>query len=190
MRIRDDNKYEAIFQATIQIVNEIGFAQTTVAKIAKRADVSAATIYIYYDNKDDLLEKTYLKTKKMMSEAVFRENDDQEPVRQRFERFTRNFVAFIINHSNYFLFMEQVSNSPLLNNWCLEETNSWYAPIFALFNEGKKQQLFKQEDVNLLINYSVLPLAELAKSHIKGTIRLDEKTLGSAIQMSWDAIEA
>jgi AcrR family transcriptional regulator len=189
MRQRDDNKIEAIYDATIQLVNEIGFAETSISKIAKKANVSAATIYIYFENKEDMLGKTYLKAKKMMSEKLFHGMDEAAPVREQFNFFARNFVKFILNHGDNFMFMEQVTNSPLLQNWCLEETSSLYEPVFRMFETGKSEKLFKQEDVNLLIIYSVMPIAQLAKAQIKGEFLFDERSLQTAIQMSWDAIK-
>ena len=57
MRLQDENKKAAIFHATIKLVNEIGFASASIAKIA---NVSPATIYIYYKNKDDLLVSIFV----------------------------------------------------------------------------------------------------------------------------------
>ena len=51
MRTKCEEKQEALFEATVKLVNEIGFAASSVAKIAKEANVSAATLYIYYKNK-------------------------------------------------------------------------------------------------------------------------------------------
>ena len=66
MRYKDELKQEAIIQATINLVNEIGFAASSVAKIARVAEVSPATIYIYYENKEDLLISTYIRIKQKM----------------------------------------------------------------------------------------------------------------------------
>ena len=41
MRIKDDIKQEALFQATVKLVNEIGFVSSSVAKIAKEAEKRA-----------------------------------------------------------------------------------------------------------------------------------------------------
>lgn len=60
MRNKDELKQEAIIQATIKLVNKIGFVSSSVAKISKEANVSPATIYIYYKNKEDLLVSTYV----------------------------------------------------------------------------------------------------------------------------------
>lgn len=104
MRYRDVNKVEAIFGATIQLINEIGFSDTSISKIAKRASVSAATIYIYHENKEDLLYKTYLKIKGKMSEKMFQGDDHTRTVYERFEAIIRNYVDFIQSFKNIFCF--------------------------------------------------------------------------------------
>lgn len=190
MRHRDDNKVEAIFDATIQLVNEIGFAETSISKIAKKANVSAATIYIYHENKEDLLLKTYLKVKGKMSEKMFQGFDASKTVEERFDSIIRNYVQFIQNHKQYFLFMEQIMNSPLPQKWCLEDTAGLFQPIFEMFDTGKVQGLFKQEDVRTLIVYAVLPVAELAKIHLKNGTQFEDEQINAAIVMSWDAIKA
>ena len=63
MRQKDELKQDAIIHATVRLVNEIGFAASSVSKIAKAANVSPATIYIYYKNKEDLLVSTYISIK-------------------------------------------------------------------------------------------------------------------------------
>ncbi|WP_343223700.1 TetR/AcrR family transcriptional regulator [Paenibacillus oenotherae] len=181
---------EAIFDATIQLVNEIGFAETSISKIAKKANVSNATIYIYHENKEDLLLKTYLKVKGKMSEKMFQGMDESRTVKERFESIIHNFVEFIQTYKEYFLFLEQIMNSPLPQKWCLDDTASLFQPIFEMFDTGKRQGLFKQEDVRMLIVYSILPVAELAKGHLKDGTPFNDQQLNAAIVMSWDAIKA
>ncbi|MFN0223999.1 TetR/AcrR family transcriptional regulator [Paenibacillus sp. KR2-11] len=48
-----------MFKATIQLLNEIGFSDISMSKIAKRAHVSPSTIYVYFENKEDMLSKLY-----------------------------------------------------------------------------------------------------------------------------------
>jgi AcrR family transcriptional regulator len=190
MRHRDDNKIEAIFDATIQLVNEVGFAETSISKIAKKANVSAATIYIYHENKEDLLLNTYLKVKGKMSERMFQGLIESTTVKERFESMIRNYVDFIQDFKPYFLFLEQIMNSPLPQKWCLGDTASLFQPIFEMFETGKKQNELKQEDVQMLIVYSMYPVAELAKAHLKNGTRFEEQQVKTAIAMSWDAIKA
>ena len=90
MRIKDLHKQEAIIEATVLLVNEIGFVSSSVSKIAKKAGVSPATIYIYYENKDDLLVSTYVEIKKKMSRALLKNLDNSLPIRDVLESFWKN----------------------------------------------------------------------------------------------------
>ena len=54
--MKDDNKKNAITKAVISLSNEIGFSNVSMSKIAKRAGVSSSTLYVYYENKDDMFK--------------------------------------------------------------------------------------------------------------------------------------
>ena len=70
MRTKDDEKEAALFEATVKLVNETGFASSSVSKIAREAGVSPATIYVYHKNKEDLLVSTYIEIKLNLSKAL------------------------------------------------------------------------------------------------------------------------
>jgi len=57
MRLKDEDKISRIYRAAIQVINKDGFQGSSMSKIANEADVSAATIYLYFENKDDMLKK-------------------------------------------------------------------------------------------------------------------------------------
>ncbi|MEK4439261.1 hypothetical protein MHB82_31610 [Paenibacillus sp. FSL K6-2862] len=62
-------------------------------------------------------------------------------------------------------------NSPLPQKWCLDDTASQFQPIYEMFEAGIRQGILKKEDINMLVVYSILPIAELMKAHLKsGTI--------------------
>lgn len=61
MSVRDTKKNEKrrrIEKAAIEVMARKGFDRTTVSHIAKAAGVADGTIYLYFQNKDDLLRKT------------------------------------------------------------------------------------------------------------------------------------
>ena len=63
MRTKDENKIKAIKAAVIDLCQSDGFTNLTTAKVAKRAGVSPATIYLYYHDKTDLLSRLYEEVK-------------------------------------------------------------------------------------------------------------------------------
>ncbi|MFQ7291767.1 MAG: TetR/AcrR family transcriptional regulator [Monoglobales bacterium] len=72
MRVRDENKKAAITKTIIRLINEIGFANISMSKIAKATGVSVATLYVYYENKEDMFRNVYMDVKKQMIEECNR----------------------------------------------------------------------------------------------------------------------
>ena len=59
MRHKDDNKHQAICDAAIELITKNGFADTSMSKIAKAANVSPATIYVYFESKEALAVEAF-----------------------------------------------------------------------------------------------------------------------------------
>ena len=63
MRVKDEDKVTRIYQAAMRVINRDGFQGSSMSKIANEADVSAATIYLYFENKDDMINKLFIHLK-------------------------------------------------------------------------------------------------------------------------------
>jgi len=61
MRKKEGNKEADIFTAAISVFAEEGFFEARISKIAEAANVSIGSIYVYYENKDDILYKIFEK---------------------------------------------------------------------------------------------------------------------------------
>ncbi|AUS08302.1 TetR family transcriptional regulator [Laceyella sacchari] len=55
MAKRTGEKYEAIIDAATRVIAEYGYHNAQVSKIAREAKVADGTIYLYFENKDDVL---------------------------------------------------------------------------------------------------------------------------------------
>jgi Transcriptional regulator len=190
MRYKDENKSEAIFKATIQLLNEIGFAEISMSKIAKRAQVSAATIYIYFKNKEDMLNKLYMNVKEKLSRAMLRDIENAMPIQKAFQIEMENLMDYALNNRDDFLFLEQFSNSPLIEKINKEEGYEMFQTLYEIVERGKREHILKQEDSTILITYCYFPIIQLVKEHFKGTFRFSKEILDRVICMSWDAVKA
>lgn len=52
---RNKPKYKQIIDAAVTVIAENGYHQSQVSKIAKQAGVADGTIYLYFENKEDIL---------------------------------------------------------------------------------------------------------------------------------------
>lgn len=189
MRPKDEQKKQALFKATIKLVNETGFAASSVSKIAKEANVSPSTLYVFFKNKEDLLVSTYIHIKLRMSEALLEDFDDTLPIRDVIKKIWFKTFKFISSELDKYDYIEQFANSPyssLVDNELIEKQ---YAPIINLLLKGIEQKIIKDVDIDFLVAFIFSPLSRLANPRLCQTLEMDESNLDIAFTMAWDAIK-
>jgi AcrR family transcriptional regulator len=178
MRTKDDEKKEALFEATVKLVNEIGFASSSVSKIAREAGVSPATIYVYYKNKEDLLVSTYIEIKLNLSKAILHNFNDTLPIRDILRNVWFNTFEYISNNLEYYQFIEQFSNSPYSSLVNKKEVEQYFDPLIKVLQSGI--------DLGAFMFY---PITILANSRLCQDFELIEENIEIAFTLAWDAIK-
>lgn len=189
MRIKDENKQEAIIKATVKLVNQIGFAACSVSKIAKEAEVSPATLYIYYKNKEEMIVSTYIDIKKKLSSALLKNLDTTLPLRDICRNIWVNGFDYISRHQEYFQFAEQFGNSPYTELVDHSELDKHFAPIIALLNKGIEQKIIKNVPFEMLTVFIFYPVMLLSNPRLCRTIKMSKANVDTAFTMAWDAIK-
>jgi len=189
MRYKDEAKQKAIIEATVKLVNQIGFAECSVSKIAKEADVSPATIYIYYKNKEDLLVSTYIDIKQKMSEAILKDFDDSQPIRDIMKGFWLGAFHFIKNNPGEFQYTEQFASSPFSALVNKSEVDKHFEPQVNFIQKGIQQKIIKDVPLDILIVFVFYPVAILSNPRMSEKFHCDEKSIETAFDMAWDAIK-
>ena len=189
MRQKDENKQDAIMKATVKLVNEIGFAASSVSKIAKEADVSPATIYIYYKNKEDLLVSTYIDIKHKISEAIMRDFNPSLPIRDILKKFWFNAFDYIAKYPGYFQFTEQFSYSSYSALVNKKEVEKYFEPMMNVLRKGIEQKIIKDISFDILAVFMFYPVMLLANPRICADFELCPENIETAFTLSWDAIK-
>ena len=189
MRTKDDLKEAALFEATVKLVNEIGFASSSVSKIAREAGVSPATIYVYYKNKEDLLVSTYIEIKQNFSKALLKDFNDQLPIRDIFKQVWFNMFGYIANNFEYYKFVEQFSNSPYSSLVNREEVEQYFEPLSKVLIKGIEQKIIKSVHPDILKAFMYYPIAVLANPSLCQDFELNAENIETAFTLAWDAIK-
>lgn len=189
MRTKDDEKREALFEAAIKLVNEVGFAASSVSKIAKEAGVSAATLYIYHKNKEDLLVSTYIQIKRDLSKAILAGFDDTLPLRDILRNVWFNLFRYVKDNPEYYKYLDQFANSPYISLVNKEITEQYFIPLFEVLQRGTAQKIIKDVDRNILAAFLWAPATFLANSRICEDFAVNEKNIENAFTLAWDAIK-
>lgn len=189
MRIKDIQKQEAIIEATVELVNEIGFASSSVAKIAKKANVSPATLYIYYKNKEDLLVSTYIEIKKKLSDALLKDFDNTNPFRDILFTFWKNAFEFIDNNRKLYQYAEQFSNSPYSDIVDHKELEKHFEPFFKVLQNGIDQKVIKNVSYDILSTFIFYPIMILSNPKMCRKTEVNENVVETSFNLAWDAIK-
>ena len=188
MRTRDDKKQEALFLATIKIVNETGFAASSVSKIAKEAGVSPATLYVYFKNKEDLLVSTYLEVKQGMGSAMLDRFDETLPIHDIFHRVWHNAFSYVAENLEEFRYTEQFSNSPYSEQVDQVRVQESFEPLLRIIQKGIDQKILKDVNLDVLGAFLIHPIMVLANPNHCKTFELTDENIETAFRMAWDAL--
>ena len=189
MRTKDENKKAAITKAIIGLINEVGFANISMSKIAKATGLSAATLYVYYESKEDMFRKVYLDVKKQMIEECSKNIGPQADVQEAVRNRCKNLIRYRKEYTDEFLFIEQACNSPLATDEMREELEQYNKNTIEIFQRGIQKGILKQAAPALLISFCYYPIQQIFKEWRKEKSMLPDVDFEVVFQMCWDAIK-
>jgi AcrR family transcriptional regulator len=188
MRHKDEEKRQAICDAAIALINANGFADTSMSKIAKAANVSPATLYVYFKNREHLLSQIYLVVVHEMSDAIIKSVDLRAPVEDACRAIWLGMYDYAVSHFIRFAFKEQFANSPLVDPIIKGQAMATYAPFIEVFTRGKAEKVLKDISFDLFTAFTLAPLVSLLKQHIEGDIVFDRQAAAATFEIAWDAV--
>ena len=83
--------------------------------MSKISNVLAGTIYIYFENKQDLINKLYLNTKQKISNKSFICYIKEQPIKDRFKKIYYNIAHLKSNVTPEVLFLTQCDDSRIID---------------------------------------------------------------------------
>ncbi len=95
-------RIQAIREAAGRVVAEKGIEATTMEAIAEAAGIAKGTIYLYFKNREDLLEKTAEHALGGLVSEMESTVGDGGPFRQQFEAFIRRTLQFFDTQRDFF----------------------------------------------------------------------------------------
>ncbi len=171
MRTRDEHKESAIREKAMEMIVNEGFDGLSMQKLAKEANVSPATIYIYYKNREDLLNQLFHNVQQTFVETALENFNNEDSFEDGIWLQWQNRLRFILEYPVHFRFMEQFRNSPMVERDDVKLTEFKESMGSFLKNAIKRGDIKKMEpEIFWAIAYG--PFYSLVKFH------LQEKSLG------------
>lgn len=98
MRVKTDDRRKAIIEAATKVFREEGYARASMASIARRAGGSKATLYGYFQSKDELFEAAMTAAVESAVERILPLfNTESDDLRDVLEHAAESYLAFIVS---------------------------------------------------------------------------------------------
>ena len=148
MRSKDYDKQNRIKEAMVRLILRDGIDGTSMSKIAKEAGISPATIYVYYESKEDMLSEVFReyagKSYDYLMERIHPAMDAEELI----EAIVKSCYHFSVEYKEIFSFVEQCSRCPTLSSCFSEKESSCH--ITDLIHEYQARGVIRSfSDLNI-----------------------------------------
>jgi TetR/AcrR family transcriptional repressor of multidrug resistance operon len=168
MRIKDEFKMEAIHGKAVEIIVNNGFDGLSMQKLAKAANVSPATLYIYFKDREDLIQQVAMKEAEKMVDASLHNFDPTLPFAEGLRIQWKNRAKYWLENPQQGKFLEQVRHSPV-GQAVYAKVKKEFAQVMSEFVKGavKRKELV---ELPLEVYWAVAfaPFYQLVKFHDDG----------------------
>lgn len=190
MKPRDQHKTAQIFAATLLLVRENGLSGITMSEIAKAAKIATGTLYIYFENKETLINELFTECRKSSVAIYFEGYHAEMPFKEGFRIVWNNLLQFRIDHFEKAVFMDQCYHSPFITETTKELTKKMIHPLFKLVETGKAIKALKELDNLMLLTYMVGGINEYVKRSKYSAKKITKQDAMHLFNLCWDGIKA
>ena len=168
MRTRDENKERSIRDKALKMMVSEGLNGFSMQKLAKAANVSPATIYIYFKDKEDLVLQLCTEASEKMMDITFKNFDPAMSFSEGLRIQWENRAVYCMKYPDQMHFLEQLRHSPY-GEKLTEITGQKFKKIMGDFisNAIEKKELVKVP-VEVYWSIAFAPLYNLVKFHMTG----------------------
>lgn len=188
-RPKDKSKIDIIYQATLKLVLKTGFNGLKMADVAKVAKVATGTVYIYFQNKDVLINQLFLTLKKQKMDETLQVFDPTDPYRISFKKLWLNYLRISMRDPERMIFIEQFVHSSYLTKKTKDQSDVLLKPLEDFLASGVKQGILKKLPVELLTGQLVGPITEMVKLEYDNKLKITTSLMEESFQMAWSSVK-
>ena len=144
---KDNEKHHRIIEAATKVFAKNGFYQSKIAQIAKEAGVADGTIYIYFENKDDILISLFEEQMKVVLDNMALQIAEINDPTEKLEKFASTHLGLIEMNKDMaeIIQVELRQSGKFMKEYKNEGFMEYLDIIGDIIIEGQKSGLFKKD---------------------------------------------
>ena len=146
-RKKNSEKYHRIIAAATSVFAKKGFYQSRISEIAKEAQVADGTVYIYFENKDDILICLFEEQMQMVLDNMTSHLAGVNDPVKKLEKFAMTHLELIEGNPDIaeIIQVELRQSSKFMKEYRNEKFFQYLDIIGDIVKEGQKKGVFKDE---------------------------------------------
>jgi AcrR family transcriptional regulator len=157
--------------------------------IAAKAGLATGTLYIYFKNKDELINALFIECRKAAASCYLNNYDPKTDYREGFRTVWMNLLNYKLKNLREHIFIEQCYHSPFITESTRQTIKLLFEPLYQLMDKGKKEKRIKFLDSFLLLSYIVGIINEMVKhAHYSGN-KITKEKAETIFELCWDGIK-
>ncbi len=191
MRPLDPDKREKILKSVYELTGRQGLASVTISGISKTAGIAAGTLYIYFKNKEEVVQSAYAAVEHKMAQRMYSGFDINAPVRQSLKQIYVNMLNYRLKNYDQSIFIDQYQQSQYIQlNFSkqLAEYEKQNKPLYDLLAKGQQEGIIKPLEAIVLISFFDGAVRSCSTGIIQKLFPLSQKLIDDSFDMVWRGI--
>jgi len=144
---KNSEKYHKIIEAATKVFAKKGFYKAKISEIAREAQVADGTIYIYFENKDDILICLFEEQMKVvLDNMVMQISKEDDPVK-KLEKFALVHLRLVEQNKNMaeIIQVEVRQSSKFMKEYSNDPFAQYLELIADIIRMGQEKGFFKRD---------------------------------------------
>jgi TetR/AcrR family transcriptional repressor of multidrug resistance operon len=189
MRVRDIAKEALVKEKAIDLLVKDGFDGFSMNKLARLCNISVATLYIYYRDKDDMIKTIGAELARNFNYYVLKDFSPQMSFREGLKIQWKNRAFYMLNFPNEMACYELLRHSPHAETIVSEGMIEFRSTMKTFMEKAIKNKELVPLSIETYWSIAFGPLYVLLRFHQEGKsmgckpFQLQEQTLNEAFDM-------
>jgi TetR/AcrR family transcriptional repressor of multidrug resistance operon len=168
MRTRNEIKEQQVRQKVLELIVSQGFEGFSMQKLAKAAEVSPATLYIYYKDKEDLITSIGIEIGQKFSKNILKDFDPNLPFAEGMRIQWRNRARYAIENKLETEFYEQIRSSSFREKVMGSFVEDFKSSMGHFIKNAVKHKELTPMPLEVFWSVAYSPLYNLIRFHNEG----------------------
>lgn len=186
---KDERKIAAIYEATLKLVLKTGFNGLKMADVAKAAKLATGTVYIYFKNKDVLINNLFLYLKTVKTAEVLKAYDPNDTFDDAFRKMWYSYLDISLREPERMLFIEQFAHTSYLTKKTKQQGDQLLEPLAKFIRVGINNKKLRNLPTDIIVSQMLGPIYEMVKLEKDGTLKLTRSQKAALFEMAWHAVK-